>query len=101
MPMTIARRPPLELYRLIQSLAGNPEAQRRLREDREAMFEAFDLPAEHRAALRGEVRAGLASIGTHPNMQFKYLAAIGHLALKPASVKDYLDRAKERHGTHR
>jgi hypothetical protein len=96
-----SRRPPLELYRLIESLAGNPEAQRRLREDREAMFDAFALPAAHRAALRGDVRAGLAAIGAHPNMQFKYLAAIGHLSLKPASVADYLERAKERHGTNR
>ena len=96
-----APRPPLELYRLIESLAGNPEAQRRLREDREGMFAAHDLPAAHRAALRGDPRAGLAAIGAHPNMQFKYLATLGLLSLKPASVKEYLERAKSRHGPDR
>ena len=96
-----AARPPLELYRLIESLAGNPGAQRQLREEPETMFEAFALPVAHRAALRGDARAGLAAIGAHPNMQFKYLAALGRLALKPASVKDYLERAKARHGPDR
>ena len=96
-----APRPPLELYRLIESLAGNPEAQRRLREDREGMFEAHGLPPAHREALRGDPRAGLAAIGAHPNMQFKYLAALGLLTLKPASVAAYLERAKARHGHDR
>ncbi len=96
-----APRPPLELYRLIVSLAGNPEAQRRLREDREAMFEAHDLPPAHREALRRDPKAGLAAIGAHPNMQFKYLGVLGLLPLKPASVKEYLERAKARHGPDR
>jgi hypothetical protein len=91
----------LELYRLIESLAGDPERRRRLREDPAALFAAFDLPEEHRTALRNDPRAALAAIGAHPNMQFKFLAALGLLSLKPASVRDYLNRAKARHGSHR
>ena len=54
-----------------------------------------------RDALRRDPKAGLAALGAHPNMQLKYLAAVGLLTLKPASVADYLERAKARHGTDR
>jgi hypothetical protein len=91
----------LELYRLIESFAADPDARRRLRDDPAALFAEFDLPEAHRAALRDDPRAGLAAIGAHPNMQFKFLAALGLLPLKPASVRDYLNRAKARHGSHR
>ncbi len=93
-------RPPVELHRLIFALVQQPDLAKRFRESVDIVYETFEVPKDQRARLKDEPRRALYELGVHPNLQFKFLGACGLLRLAPASIKPYLERRRELHGTN-
>lgn len=90
-------RPPVELHRLICATVQDPDLPRRLREAPAQLYEEFGVPGRERELLLQDPRAALGQLNVHANLQFKLLAALGLLSLKPASIQPYLRRRKD-HG---
>ncbi|WP_296555873.1 hypothetical protein [Pigmentiphaga sp.] len=85
------QRPPVELHRLISQTVVNPSLNEQLRCDARSVYTHFGIPADQQALLLADPRKALATLNVHPNLQFKFLAALGLLGLKPASIQPYLE----------
>ena len=85
------QRPPVELHRLISQTVSTPGLKEQLRSDAPAVYARFAVPPDQQALLLADPRAALAALNVHPNLQFKFLAALGLLSLKPASIQSYLE----------
>ncbi|WP_157125686.1 hypothetical protein [Pandoraea norimbergensis] len=90
--MSVRRRPPVELHRLISALVHRPELVARLREAPDEVHEAFGIPADQRKQLQIDPARALRDLYVHPNLQFKYLGARGLLKLAPASIAPFLQK---------
>lgn len=84
-------RPPVELHRLISQTVSSNELKEQLRSDAPTVYTRFEIPADQQALLLADPRAALATLNVHPNLQFKFLGALGLLSLKPASIHSYLE----------
>ena len=87
----------MELHRLISSTVQDPALSVRLREGPSQIYEEFGIPEGQRELLLRDPKAALVELKVHPNLQFKFLAALGLLSLKPASIQQLL-RSRKDHG---
>lgn len=92
-------RPPVELHRLICATVQDPTLPQRLREAPAQLYEEFGVPERERELLLRDPRVAMGELNVHANLQFKFLAALGLLSLKPASIQPYLRHRKD-HGTN-
>lgn len=92
--INLKKRPPVELHRLISSAVRNPDICQRLRDDPAAVYKEYSLPDSHCSLLLNNPAEALGILQVHANLQFKFLAALGLLNLKPASIQPYLKGSK-------
>lgn len=80
-----------QTHRMIEKMIHDPQLLERVIQDREAVFEQFDIPETEKQALREGSTEALSRGGVHPILQMFYQLTLNPAMLEHMSLKDYQD----------
>jgi hypothetical protein len=80
-----------QTHRMIEKMIHDPALLEQLIQNREAVFDAFDIPETERQALRAGSIEALSEVGVHPILQIFYQLTLNPAMLEHMSLKDYQD----------
>ncbi len=76
-------------HRMIEKMILDPNLLERVIQDREAVFEEFDIPETEKQSLREGTTEALNKVGVHPILQIFYQLTLNPAMLEHMSLKDY------------
>jgi hypothetical protein len=85
-------KPPEGVHAMIHHLIQAPADRRLVKEDDEALFDRFGVPAEARPVLHAGGRDDIHALGVHPNLIMKWLIWSGRTTIKGFPISYYFDR---------
>jgi 2'-aminobiphenyl-2,3-diol 1,2-dioxygenase small subunit len=90
--MSAPAKPPQGVHAMIHHLIQVPADRRLVKDDDEALFDRFGVPAKVRPVLHAGGRDDIHALGVHPNLIMKWLIWSGRTTIKGFPISYYFDR---------